>query len=178
MWIKRKSFAELDNNTFILYTRVHVLSFERCIMGQYVPFDSAELSLLNNFFCHFPIGNDPYPNRKPNGFYRTAHGEHWNTKILELVRGFPFQSKDSLHRYCEGKSDKYLAGTFAEFYAEVDRTVEELGMFMVVVSRTINVYEHNQREAGPEGARHLDEFLAPIYVALRNKGYNKADLCG
>lgn len=147
-------------------------------MGKYVPLEAEELRFLNNFFCHFPIGNDPYPNCKPKGFYRTAHEGHWNTKILELVREFPFQSKDSLHRYCEGKSDKYLDGTFAEFYAEVDRTVEELGMPMAIVSRTVNAYEHNQREGSPEGTRRLDEFLAPIYAALRIKGYNKDDLWG
>ena len=162
----------------MLYIRIHVLSLERVVMGQYVPFTQNELLFLNNFFCHFPIGNDPYPNRYPNGMYRTAHEGDWNMKMLEIVQKFPFQSEDTRCRYCESKSDKYLGQTPAEFYTEVDRTVEELGMSVSVVSRTINAYHHNQRDVGKEGAKHLDEFLAPIYAALRNNGYNKADLWG
>ncbi|MDO8593806.1 MAG: hypothetical protein Q7R59_02835 [bacterium] len=110
--------------------------------------------------------------------YRTAYDGKWNTKMLEIMQEFPFQSEDTRRRYCESKSDKYLGQTPAEFYAEVDRTVGELQMSMSVVSRTINAYFHNQREAGHEGSKRIDIFLSPLYAALRNKGYNKSDLWG
>jgi len=51
-------------------------------------------------------------------------------------------------------------------------------MPMSLVERTINVYLHDRDHADDPWELHraLDAFLSPIYIALRNKGYNKDDL--
>lgn len=145
-------------------------------MGQYVPFDQSELSLLNNFFCHFPVGNEPYKNPRPQGMYRTAHAKNWNKMTRELLAEQPIE--DVQRDYLQ-KSDKFLDQSAAEFYAEIDRTVMELGVSMDVISKAINIYHHNQcGEIGEESGRHMDDLLRPIYRALRQKGYNKPELWG
>ena len=145
-------------------------------MGQYIPFDQSELSLLNNFFCHFPIGNDPYKNPRPQGMYRTASAKNWNRTTREFLAEQP---AEEVQRDYFGKSDKYLDQSVAEFYAEVDRTVEELGISMFVISKKINKYLYTQRgEEGEERGKRVDELLGPIYAALRNKGYNRPELYG
>jgi len=150
-------------------------------MGQYIPFDSAELPFLNNFFAHFPVGNDPYPAAIPEGLYRmTGHlASFWGKTYKESMIESGL-SESELQDYYSDRSDKRLNQTPEQFYAEVDRTVQELGMDMTLIQKTINIFLHDSRvescENSLELSKILDEFLAPVYVALRNRGYNKADL--
>ncbi|MDO8593723.1 MAG: hypothetical protein Q7R59_02415 [bacterium] len=90
-------------------------------------------------------------------------------------------SERELKDYFADRSEKRLDQTQEQFYAEVDKVVQELEMDMVLIQKTINVYIHD-REYEDKNPRELikvlDKFLAPIYVALRKKGYNSQDLVG
>ncbi len=139
-------------------------------MGQYVPFDETELVGLNNFLAHFPVGDDPYPYHLPEGFYRSISlsDEFRHKKYLEVV-GNP-----------SNISDKRLNQTQHEFYTEVDATIREIEMDELEIRKTINIFIHDSRLedcSDTEGLiKNLDGFLAPIYIALRKKGYNRGDL--
>jgi hypothetical protein len=151
-------------------------------MGQYVPYDESESKFLNNFFCHFCIGDEPYKINLPaEGHYRGLLTDCWNrTQFEHCKESGIFNDDEDLQRYCENKSDKRLNQTPAEFYAEVDQTIIEVGMTIELVAQTINAYLHERRgkigDMACEIQNKLESFLLPIYIALRKKGYNKADL--
>ncbi len=165
----------------MLYILTHVLSAWRCTVGQYVPFDESELQFLNNFLGHFAIGNDPHPSHSPDGFSRTNFHSLglWNESYRDSLVNLGLSESQIRDGYSD-RSDKRLNQTHEQFYAEIDRTTQELGMDLALVQRTINIYLYESRRKDcvvpRELSRSLDQFLAPIYKALRLKGYNKSDL--
>lgn len=147
-------------------------------MGQHVPFDPKAEAFNNNFFQHFPIGNDPHPSRLPEGMYRMAAKGHWEVCNRVYI-------KEEWPQYyeadCQEYSELYLEQTPAVFYVVIDQIVRELGLSMDEVSRTINRLRHIQEGRGPDATKSmfdLSDYLQPIYIALRNKGYNKPELWG
>lgn len=155
-------------------------------MGQYVSYDNEELLNLNNFFAHFPFGDSPYEQVFPLGLYRNNLQDHWNITAFEFLQGMrEFASDETVRGYLAQRSDKRLAQTPAQFYAEVDTVVKHLGMSLEDVTRKINVYLHdrdqlsfNQRNDAMKLHFDLCEYLTPIYIALRKSGYNPQDLSG
>ena len=128
---------------------------------------------MNNFYMHFPVGNVPYDARKnrvdPEGDHRRAIRElgGWNITYQSLLRADP------------KKSTKRLGQTGAEFYREVDQTVQELGISMARVSEAINRFFWDKKDTDAEMQKLyqvLWETHLPIYIALRKKGYVQNDL--
>ena len=148
-------------------------------MGQYVPYDPSEIpgGSLNNFFCHFPA-NGPYERTMPEGYYRSLlkDGGAWDVSLRE------FLEEDSIYEVTHDRSEKRLDQIPAEFYAEIDRMIVEVGLTVEAVARVINIYLHHRdlvsREVSLQMNTALDAFLLPIYIALRNKGYSRQDLWG
>jgi len=155
-------------------------------MNGYEPFTDEEIAplpgetvfrrymrVLNNFHMHFPAGNSPHNYEDEpifsEGYYRfMANEAGWDSTFRELGYNPRFQS------------EKRLNQTPKQFYEEVDRTVEELGMSMTSVSEAVNLML-SRRHLGIEAGSIADivwPALYPIYVALRKKGYSKEDLRG
>lgn len=151
-------------------------------MGQHVPFDSKELHSLNSFLHQFIRGSVPYDTVQPGGLYRDALHPWWGTKEIAFLKEAARFSGAQLRMYCERKSERRLQQTHAEFFAEIDRTIIEVGLTVEEVAEKINIYLYFQYQVNRATAHvlneKLDEFLAPVYIALRNKGYNRADLMG
>lgn len=152
-------------------------------MGQHVPFNETELQEdLNNFFCHFHIGNDPYPTDQPEGFYRNVGrgGKFAGRTYRDFVAEFSGLSGKDLEEYFVDRSDKRLSQTPEQFYAEIDRTIREVGIDMEKLQREINVYTHDRSldnwKNDKKMFENLCKLLMPIYIALRRKGYNREDL--
>lgn len=146
-------------------------------MGQYVPYDPLELhygynGFLNNFFLRFFIGDVPY-SRDPEiieGNFRRA------------ARWLGDRTFGAGQERNEERSDKLYDQTGLQLIEEIDQTIRELGYTVEMVGMVINTYlhvrEHASNEAYWKMTKIIDTFLLPIYIALRNKGYNKQDLWG
>ncbi len=155
-------------------------------MGAHVPFNSEELNFLNNFYTRFQLGTEPYPQRYPEGLHRfTMRGCGWDKTTLASLReslGDGFRDEADLLDYCQAHSDKYLNQTPAEFYAEIDAVMGELGISTEVIARHLNVKVHEQQTRSLDGSGpFVDDLnlpLRPIYQALRERGYNKKELWG
>ena len=149
--------------------------FEKFLEEEITPQESYSGSFIacfNNFFCHFPLGNDPYPTDEPTatlGRYRKQ----------SLVNG---REDDSY------KTDKYpkLLGlgeedpvpvTQKEFYEDLFIAVNECGMTMQYVSRALNPLQHMDKmnESDWEVAFKAS---ALVFKAMREKGYSNHDLWG
>lgn len=148
-------------------------------MGQYIKFDPSELVFLNSFFLNFRCGNEPHETDHPEGICRYAFDKWYEMKEIDFLACLYVEE---LRQYCAKRSEKRLNQTFAEFFGEIDRTIVEVGMTVEDVAKEINVYRYEcgRKFCGntPELAGKIYKFLAPIYTALRNKGYNPADLLG
>lgn len=158
-------------------------------MGQHVPFNDEELAFLNNFFCHFRWGDTPYEMAFPEGLYRANLHDVWDKTFLENATEFftkhspPDFLDKSLERLITERSDLILSQTPQQFFAVVEETIREVGLTAEEVARTINTYLHEREKIPiPDFEQsfvfhhRLDDFLAPIYLALRKKGYNRVDL--
>lgn len=152
-------------------------------MGVHITFDPDELNFLNNFFTRFPLGIEPYLHKYPEGLYRyTMSGIAWKktkrVSLKELV-GEVFRDEADLLDHCEAYSDKYLDQTPAEFCAEINLVMNELGISVQEITRYLNIKVHEQKIGLPEDTPFVDDLnlpLRPIYQALRERGYNKKDL--
>lgn len=155
-------------------------------MGAYVPYDPETEVFLNNFFTRFPLndGSD-----FSNGIYRTCLADCWDVPIRTKLRSVYLEVKfsGSLEDYCAKHSDKYLAQTPREFFAELDSTVVEVGLSLEAIAAKIHSYQAASKHLfeSPEARRlveqaseELNSYLTPVYVALREKGYNRKELRG
>ncbi len=161
-------------------------------MGKYVPYEETEVLSghgvpdLNNFLSHFRFLEKPKETSVcdeyfPDGMYRVFAKDEWDVtyraQINEILRG---ASTESFDEYCAGRSDKCLNQTPRQFYAEFDGVVERLGISPDVIAKKINAYLMQRRSIPREESLRLNAklniFLLPIYIALREVGYNKKDL--
>jgi hypothetical protein len=138
-------------------------------MAEHVPFDEEELLFLNNCWCHFILGEKA---TIPQGPYRTHHEDDWDIPMCTSIRCFEQDIIDYYHQEC---SDKKLGQTPAEFYAELDKTIVEVGLSVDLVAETISAYLVERKT---NHSAKIEPFLAPIYKAFRLKGYNRLDLWG
>jgi hypothetical protein len=162
-------------------------------VGKHVPYKASELSLnqgvlfLNNFFCHFSLLNSPEETLVceefyPDGLYRMLQKDRWDVLSRISIKNFLLKhlSHVALDECCADRSDKRLDQTPRQFYAEVDGVVESLGISAEEIAKRINAVLMQRHDVSIEELRRLtaelDTFLLPIYIALREAGYNKADL--
>jgi hypothetical protein len=157
-------------------------------MGKYVPYEASELPLiqkvqfLNCFFRHFRFMERPKGTPASiflDGWSRMQHQDQWSVSRRTGISNYPF-SYPSLAECCADRSDKRLDQTPRQFYAEVDGVVESLGISAEEIAKRINAVLMQRHDVSIEELRRLtaelDTFLLPIYIALREAGYNKADL--
>lgn len=134
---------------------------------------SSFVDRFNNFFCHFPLGNVPYP----------------TDELTATLGRYRKQSKLNDRDDDSFKTDKYpkLLGlgeedevpvTRAEFYQDLYATVEECGMKMEDVSVALNPLHENMQTMKNLDWEKAFQTLAPIFKAMRNKGYSHKDLWG
>ncbi len=142
-------------------------------MGQYVPYDPSEIpgGFLNNFFLRFLIGDKPYP-RDPE-----IHEGNFRQYARRLGdRTFGSNVRSAIY------GGKLSSQTGLGFIDDVDCAIAESGLTVEEVGRVINTYLHDRSGADTETyqrlSRLLNTFLLPIYIALRNKGYDAHDLWG
>jgi len=129
-------------------------------------YSHAHMRVLNNFFMRFPVGNDPHNTDGDEGLHRRNSKPDWNVPSIVT---YPDQ----------GYSEKKGSQTPAEFFAEVDRTVAELGIEIAEISRRINrwIYEGKKSDEARERlSKEMWDILIPVYIALRKKGYSRKDL--
>jgi len=151
-------------------------------MGEYIPVDLEKPEPLGCFYRNLVYGNIPYKNSTPEGLYRNVLRPWWHMTQYEFLKGPAFLLCNKLKADCASRSEKRLAQTHEEFFAEIDRTIVELGLTVEEVARVVNVYL-SERHCGffderESRERVFDEYLSPIFVALRLRGYNAVDLQG
>jgi hypothetical protein len=115
--------------------------------------------VLNNFHFYFR-----------GGYYRFIA----NDAFMNL-RGYSDGTET------EGRSPLRLQQTRREFYAEVDKVVEELGISYDRVCEVVDVIvkRGNDTDFNEEAVwKPAWQTLIPIYVALRRRGYNSRDITG
>jgi hypothetical protein len=142
-------------------------------MSQYIPVSEKDTcTFLNNFFCHF---NCPGHELFPEGLYRTTSKNFWNTTFNNYA-GRLGQDES----YDELGSEKKINQTPSQFYSEIDEVTNLLQVDTKKVTHLIlemqqfqNIGNNIDAEKVYEG---LDKHLRPIYLELRNRGYNPEDL--
>ncbi len=144
-------------------------------MGAYVPYDESQEGFLNNFHERFPLGESLMPKEGLARF--VIHRENsWD--IINRTRfGNIFKKNKSLgdvHEFCFRFSDKFLDQTPREFFTEVDKTALECRLSVESITERIVLAR------GTDLQTYLarDDYLRPVYIALRMKGYNKKELWG
>lgn len=151
-------------------------------MGAHVPYDPSKEQFLNNFYTRFPSGVGVYP----EGLARSISSEYWNTLYIQIFLGFSMSEED-LQDLCSKYSDKYLSMTPKQFFEELDTTVTEVGLTLDDIKQKIKVFkmaiEHlfesdKTRVIAEQASKELNDYLTPVYVALRAKGYNRKELWG
>jgi hypothetical protein len=153
-------------------------------MGQHVPYNPEDEAFINNFFCRFPYGEG---SAYPEGTTRFSYAKHWDDVIRQSIRNSleRISSKVDFIDYCATRSDLYLDQTPRQFFAELDRTVVELGLSVEAITAKIRTFHSaskslfnsdDSRRVANNASREMNEYLKPVYIALRRKGYNKADL--
>ena len=130
-------------------------------MGQHVPYDPAKETFLNNFHVRFPSDRLP---AHLEGLSRGTARNYWNETYRSVLQ--IMLEKVDFAKYCAVRSDLYLDQTPEQFFEVVDRTVLEVGLSLESIAEKINI--------GVD--KELHDYLRPIYVALRQKGYNQAEL--
>ncbi|MBS3119031.1 hypothetical protein J4417_05155 [Candidatus Woesearchaeota archaeon] len=90
--------------------------------------------------------------RLPGGFYRGRSFDYFLDK-----------------KYTNENASKKLKGmTHAEFYKDIDTTIAELGLNPEQIERLVRSYSLTK----------LSEIVLPVYIRLREAGYNHQDLVG
>jgi hypothetical protein len=94
--------------------------------------------------------------------------------------GRSFVDEADLLDYCSAHSDKYLDQTPAQFYAEIETVMVDLGISVDEITTYLNVKVHDEKTRDFGGTGMIEDTLnlplRPIYQALRERGYNKKDL--
>lgn len=147
-------------------------------MGTHVPYDASTEQFLNNFYTRFPLSVEN------QGLARMVAVNHWNQVHREVYRGYCRDGQD-FQDFCAKYSDRFLDETPAQFFAELDRTVAEVGLSLEEVSKKIRaleavfelLFESEEKRAEAERvSQELIDYLTPVYIALRAKGYNSKEL--
>ena len=130
-------------------------------MGKYVPYELTKENFLNNFHTRFPSER---LQAHPEGLSRSVAKAYWNETYRNVLRDMLGQV--DFTKYCTRRSDLYLDQTPGQFFEEVDRTVFEVGLSLGNIAKKINNGVDEE----------LHDYIRPVYVALREKGYNQAEL--
>ncbi len=156
-------------------------------MAKHVPF-SEEETFINNFYCHFPWPSNP---DFPEGLQRHLRKlDGWDKTGIDSIRILidKFDDADDFGEYLNNHSERYLNNTAEQFYKEVDAVTIELGLSIEVIQAKIAAARSKEprlkQAANDDGtsqesyaANDRDKYLFPIYKVLRQRGYNKFELC-
>ena len=131
--------------------------------------------VMNNFHMHFPVGNYPHDHTKHS---MTPEGEYRST--VKNLGGWDITYQARWGDKAKNKKEKRINMTGAEFYREIDRTVEKLGIPMTRVSEAINRLfwdnpDHDYKKC-EELFKILWKTLLPVFIALRKKGFKQSEL--
>jgi hypothetical protein len=151
-------------------------------MGAYVPYNPEVEKFLNNFYTRFPSGTGPFP----YGLARFVLNDCWNKTNQERLREIYSHSEEEFQDHCSRVSDRYLAETPEQFFAELDKTVLEVGLSFDQIKERIKTYSAAGDSIGGDDRTNirqhhmniLNDYLIPVYKALRLKGYNIKELWG
>ncbi len=147
-------------------------------MGTYVPYDATKEQSLNNFYLSFPYSAEG------QGLVRVASAVFWDITFREVYRGM-CRSEQEFQQCCSEYSNKHLNQTPGQFFAELDSTVIEVGHNLGCIAEKIRAYgevsEHclesdETLTMARKLSKELEDYLTPVYVALRLKGYNRKEL--
>ena len=124
------------------------------------PFTEAEIDVLgsgrlDNFHLYFPDPTDPEKKSYYGSIYET----------IGRMETKPDPNENT--RYSTKKSN--MLGK--EFLDEIDTTVEEVGLTLEEIMEVMRDW-HDKKCS----VEVMQEFLLPIYIALRHKGFSRYDL--
>lgn len=131
---------------------------------------------MNNFSCKMPGGL--YRNSDADPFLDITH--------LELNKRSVTPSKNRSVEYCNKSIDhyvaihskKYLNSTYREFYQIIDDTIKEIGLNVQII-KTLSQKTNDQNLSLEKRVlirTELEEYLIPLYIKLREKGFTHMDL--
>jgi uncharacterized protein YeaO (DUF488 family) len=149
-------------------------------MGTHVPYDASTEQFLNNFYTRFPLSVEN------QGLARMVAVNHWNQVHREVYRRYCDDEQD-FQDFCAKYSDRFLDETPSQFFAELDRTVVETGLSLEAVTEKVNAFQvafkhlfesEEKRAEAHRVSKELNDYLTPVYIALRAKGYNRKELWG
>jgi hypothetical protein len=119
----------------------------------------ASLITFNNFFCNFPWSQDIM------ACYRIQRLSDRNKEKLGAYK-YPELRGDK-------NGEKFIRITWQEFYKDLDEAVVTCGFTMENVVKEITRWK--KFDSNDEERKKIDESIfkifAPIYKAMRNKGY-------
>jgi hypothetical protein len=113
---------------------------------------------INNFYSH--VSRGPQGNRRVYAMLEELATTH-RSSILSIAG------------MTEGYSEQRLDHTQQQFFDDIDGTMQELGMDAEIVEQLV---ENRTVANGEKGSRAVNEYLRPLYLALRKKGYSHRDL--
>lgn len=158
-------------------------------MGLHIPYDQDTESFLNNFYTCFPFGSGAiFPNglRRPRILNNGKEEERNHREIYKDVFLLQKRSRDeNYEEHLEDYSDLFLNQTPRAFFGKIDETVIEVGLTLPEITSEIQIllatydrlFDNKETEAdGVNALNRINDFLTPLYIALRNKGYNAAEL--
>jgi hypothetical protein len=106
-----------------------------------------------------------WPQRLPGGIYQTRY--------------LPVLGENSLQRDQEGASELYVNQTLGQYIQTINSTIHEFGgeKLMQEMFR-LNLLANNTLPGADfkQYSLELEKIAEPVYIALRCKGYNHADL--
>ncbi len=138
-----------------------------------VPYSTVLVDCFNNFYCHFPMGNIPYTHEElvaELGNYRARSKIHGREGSSFKTTKYP--------KLLGLGEEEGVDVTRNEFYEELYTTVEECSLTMEDVSKTINPLSENRSSMTDDDYEKIFKTLAPIFKAMRLKGYSHQDLWG
>lgn len=149
--------------------------FEKFLEEEVTPQESYSGSFIacfNNFFCHFPLGNDPYPMDE-----LTATVGRYRKMSLLNDRDENSYKTDKYPKLLGLEEEDPVPVTRKEFYSDLFNTVEECGIKMEEVSKALNPLVHMGKMTENDWEIAF-KTLVPIFTGMRKKGYSSHDLWG
>lgn len=138
-------------------------------MGTYIAYDPEAEDFLNNFYTRFvQSGTENHP----EGLARAIYSNRMDTTYAECYRGLDYEA--DYQDYCAKKSNRYLQETPRTFFKTLDEVISEVGLDFSEIRRLTLI----AREGTLEDCLARDEYIRPVYVHMRQMGYNKSELWG
>ncbi len=145
--------------------------------NQHLPYDPEKETYLNNFYCKFPEGPD---SKRPDGLARLSCQIIWEVSFRDYYRkkigGTWLKDEKQYEDYVRKFSARYLSESPRQFFATIDQVATDLGLDMANLQRMMRSCK--QPDSTLDMCIERDNFIRPVYIRLREMGYNKAELWG